>query len=124
MYIAVQHSISDPQAFWSAADPSALPPEFKLHHTFPTKDGRRAVCLWEAGSLRDVKAFIETYVGHVSRNLYFQVENREGISVPSELELPAEVADAFPRDPRLPTVPPRQPPPSGPDDGGAPHRNG
>jgi hypothetical protein len=33
-------------------------------------------------------------VGHVSRNLYFQVDNRDGISTPSELEIPvAQHAD-------------------------------
>ena len=93
MYVLVQHYISDPATFWSDVRYAlaALPPHLSLHHCFPTPDGTHAVCLWEAGSLRDVKAFIETYVGHVSRNLYFQVDNRDGIATPSELALPAEV---------------------------------
>jgi hypothetical protein len=93
MYVLVQHYISDPVTFWSDVRYAltALPPHLALHHVFPTPDGTHAVCLWEAGSLRDVKAFIETYVGPVSRNLYFQVDNRDGIATPSELELPAEV---------------------------------
>jgi hypothetical protein len=91
MYVLVQHYISDPATFWSDVRYAlaALPPHLSLHHCFPTPDGTHAVCLWEAGSLRDVKAFIETYVGHVSRNLYFEVDNRDGIATPSELELPA-----------------------------------
>jgi len=91
MYVLVQHYISDPATFWSDVRYAlaALPSHLTLHHVFPTPDGTHAVCLWEAGSLRDVKAFIETYVGHVSRNLYFQVDNRDGISTPSELEIPA-----------------------------------
>jgi hypothetical protein len=88
MYVLVQHYVSDPQVFWSdvRAALSVLPPHLRLHHVYPTPDGSHAVCLWEAESVRDVKAFIEAYVGHVSRNLYFQVENRAGIATPSEVE--------------------------------------
>jgi len=89
MYVLVQHYVSDPQTFWSDVRYAlaSLPPHLVLHHTFPTADGSHAVCLWEADSVRDVKAFIETYVGHVSRNLYFEVENREGIGIPSEVRV-------------------------------------
>ncbi|HET7228621.1 MAG TPA: hypothetical protein VFJ16_01330 [Longimicrobium sp.] len=87
MYVLVQHYVSDPETFWSDVRfaLSALPPHLALHHVFPTADGSHAACMWEAESVRDVKAFIETYVGHVSRNLYFEVENREGIGIPSEV---------------------------------------
>lgn len=89
MYVLVQHYVSDPQTFWSDVRYAltALPPHLVLHHVFPTSDGSHAVCLWEADSVRDVKAFIETYVGHVSRNLYFEVENRDGIGIPSEVRV-------------------------------------
>ena len=88
MYVLVQHYVSDPQTFWSDVRYAltALPPHLLLHHVYPTPDGSHAVCLWEAESVRDVRAFIETYVGHVSRNLYFEVENREGIGTPTEVE--------------------------------------
>jgi hypothetical protein len=94
MYVLVQHYVSDPQVFWSDVRSalSALPPHLRLHHVYPTADGSHAVCLWEAESVRDVKAFIEAYVGHVSRNLYFEVENRDGIGIPSEVQLLAAVA--------------------------------
>jgi hypothetical protein len=84
MYVLVQHYVSDPHTFWSDVRYAlnALPPNLVLHHVFPTADGSHAVCLWEADSEREVKAFIETYVGHVSRNLYFEVQNREGVGAP------------------------------------------
>lgn len=90
MYVLVQHYISDPRTFWSSMRHAipALPAYIALHHCFPTPDGTHAVCLWEAESIRDVRAFIETYVGHVSRNLYFQVENRGAIGEPSQVALP------------------------------------
>ena len=47
MFVMIQHTISDPETFWNAADPTTLSPKIKLHHTFPTPDGTRAVCIWE-----------------------------------------------------------------------------
>ena len=96
MYVLVQHYISEPVTFWSDVRYAvgALPPNLALHHVFPTPDGTHAVSLWEAESVRDVKAFIETYVGHVSRSLYFQVENRDTVAFPGEVALPDPVERA------------------------------
>jgi len=87
MYVLVQHYISEPRTFWSdvSASLSALPKNLRLHHCFPTPDGSHAVCVWEADALRDVRAFIEAYVGHVSRNVYFPVENMNGVAAPSDI---------------------------------------
>lgn len=85
MYILVQHTISDPPTFWSVADPRELSPKAKLHHTFPTPDGTRAVCIWEADSLDELRSLLEPVVGRVSRNEYFPVENREGFAMPSRV---------------------------------------
>jgi hypothetical protein len=85
MFIVVQHSISNPSAFWSSADPNSLPKEVKLHHTFPTPDGTRAVCVWEADSIEAVRNVLEPMTAGVSRNEYFQVENRDGYGRPSQV---------------------------------------
>ena len=85
MYVLVQHTISDPAAFWNAADPRTLSPEVKLHHTFPTPDGTRAVCIWEAQSVDAVRNLLEPLVGRVSRNEDFPVENRDGFAKPSRV---------------------------------------
>jgi hypothetical protein len=85
MYIVVQHTISEPAAFWNAADPTTFPPEPKLHHTFPTPDGTRAVCIWEADSIDAVRNLLEPLMGRFSRNEYFPVENREGFARPSRV---------------------------------------
>lgn len=94
MFVLVEHYVSDVQTFWSAVRHAfrALPPFLTLHHCIPTRDGTHAVCVWEAEGIRDVKSFIESYVGHASRNLYFPVENAAGSSLPSGVELPAEEA--------------------------------
>jgi hypothetical protein len=85
MFIMVQHTISEPAAFWNAADPHTLSPEIALHHTFPTPDGTRAVCIWEAASADAVRNVLEPLMGGISRNEYFQVENREGFARPSQV---------------------------------------
>ena len=96
MFVLVQHYISDPKTFWSDVSYAlpALPPYLTLHHCFPTPDGTHAVCVWEADSIRDVRAYLETYVGHVSRNLYFQVENETAVAIPSGIDVPTPEPNA------------------------------
>lgn len=85
MYVVVQHTVSDPETFWNMVDINALPPHVKLHQTFPTPDGTRAVCIWEAESPEAVRDFLEPAVGKASRNEYFAVENRDGVALPSRV---------------------------------------
>jgi hypothetical protein len=85
MYVLVQHTISDPPAFWNAANPTAFAPKAKLHQMFSTPDGARAVCVWEAETVEALRNFLEPEVGKVSRNEYFAVENREGVVFPSRV---------------------------------------
>jgi hypothetical protein len=92
MFVMVQHTISDPETFWNAADPTTLSPKVKLHHTFPTPDGTRAVCIWEGESVDAVRSVLEPLIARVSRNEYFTVENREGFGRPSRVARPAAAA--------------------------------
>jgi hypothetical protein len=93
MYVMVQHTISEPATFWNAADPTSdLPPRLKLHHTFPTTDGARAVCIWEADSVNAVRDYLEPLFGKASRNDYFTVENKEGFARPSQVKQTAAAA--------------------------------
>jgi hypothetical protein len=84
MYVLIEHSISDPSGFWSAAESalSQLPPTVKLHHTFPTPDGTRAICVWEGQTIEEIRELIESSVGRFSRNEYFEVANKEGVVNP------------------------------------------
>lgn len=85
MYIVVQHSISNPTEFWSGAEQlmPKIPAGAKLHHSFPTKDGTRAVCLWEAESVESLRGFLEPQISRMSKNDYFQVENKDSVAMPS-----------------------------------------
>ena len=57
-----------------------------LHQTFPTPDGTRAVCIWEAASIDALRNVMEPLIRELSRNEYFQVENREGFVRPSRIQ--------------------------------------
>ena len=84
MYVVVQHTITDPNAFWSAAEEAGpnLPEGIRLHHTFPNQDGTRAICLWEADSVEAVKNLIEPVAGQMSRNEYFAVDAGKALGLP------------------------------------------
>ena len=85
MYIVVQHAISNPGEFWAAARQATpnLPSHVTLHHSFPSQDGRNAICVWEAGSIKELSDLLEPVVGHVSSNSYYQVPNKEGVVLPT-----------------------------------------
>ncbi len=97
MFVLVQHTISEPAVFWNAADPATISPKITLHHTFPTPDGTRAVCIWEAESVDTLRNFLEPVVGRISRNEYFIVENREGFARPSGVPQTAATAGSSAR---------------------------
>jgi hypothetical protein len=87
MYILVHHRITNPDRFWTTvqdATPS-IPPELTLHLTIPARDGSVATCLWEAASVAEVQGFVEPALGQVSRNEYYEAENREGVALPTML---------------------------------------
>jgi hypothetical protein len=89
MYVIVEHEVNDPARFWKQAEQgvNALPSDLKLHHCFPTADGRRAVCLWEADSVRAVEEYFdESGLNQVSDNRFFGVENKEGVALPSSMQ--------------------------------------
>ena len=85
MYILVQHSVSDPATVWPRAQKAVpdIPQQFKLHHSFPTADGRKAVCIWEASSIEALQPFLDKMLGPDAHNQYAEVVNKEGIALPT-----------------------------------------
>ena len=78
MLVVVLHTVTDP-VFWTAAAKAPLMSHLKLHQVLPSADGARGVCLWEAASVADVADHIETFLGDVSRNEYFEVNERNAV---------------------------------------------
>lgn len=86
MYIVVEHEISNPKTFWETAKSATFPPHLKLHQTLPNSEGTKAVCLWEASRLDEVKDLLERTVGKVSKNTYFAVEAANAMGLPSAIK--------------------------------------
>ena len=61
---------------------SNLPKGMKLHKVLPNADGSKAVCLWEAGRLDEVKSFVQSSVGQFSTNEFFEVEAKKAVGLP------------------------------------------
>jgi hypothetical protein len=58
----------------------------KVHQTLPNHEGTKAVCLWEAPGVDEVKKIIEGAVGNVSRNTYFAVETANAMGLPTAIK--------------------------------------
>ena len=83
MYVVVEHTVHDPEAFGAATASAGIPPHLTLHHSLPTADGTQAVCLWEGPSVEEVRAFVEGGVGHLSDNVYFAVDAERAMGLPA-----------------------------------------
>lgn len=85
MYVVVNHTITDTAKFWATAQSAtgALPAGMSVIHTFSSPDGRKAVCVWEAGSVDAVRAFLDPATAGMARNDYFESSNKEGMAMPT-----------------------------------------
>ncbi len=84
MYIIVQHQISDPSTFWGTAQEALgnLPAGVRIIESFPNADGSKATCLWEADSVETLRNYIDSQVGQVSRNEYYEVAAEKAFGLP------------------------------------------
>jgi len=97
MFVAVQHTIQDPEAFWAKAGEIVpnLPGYVKLHQCFPNKNGTRGICIWEGDSVKAIQVYLDGQVGQFSSNDYFEVENKELIALPTGITPPARAGRSF-----------------------------
>jgi hypothetical protein len=82
MYIVAIHTISNPEKFWTAAKSLAVPPHIKLHTVFPSTDGAKGMCLWQAESLSAMKQFLEPVTSGVASNEYMVVADADAVGLP------------------------------------------
>jgi hypothetical protein len=75
-YFVAIHDVSDPERFWGgvAEGIGGMPQGVALHATYPSQDGSKAVCLWEADSVDTVRQIVEGAAGDSSRNEFFEVD--------------------------------------------------
>ena len=93
MHVVIRHYVSD-QMKWdrsvknimSMIEQHRLPSGIKPLQYLPSADGRNAVCLWDAGSLRALQEFTERETSG-ARNEYFEVKEEAAIGIPKAEEL-------------------------------------
>ena len=79
MLVIAQHTISNPDAFWSTAKEltSQLPSSLKLHSVYPSEDMKSGVCLWEAHTTEE---------GNSAKNVCYQVNISAAVGLPEVKE--------------------------------------
>jgi hypothetical protein len=85
MYITVIHDISDPEKFSEAvqsATAAGFPDGITLHCSYPSANGTRSTCLWEADTVDAVRDLVEPAVGEFSNNEYFEVSTDHALGLP------------------------------------------
>jgi hypothetical protein len=81
MYVIAIHSVSDPDAFWSAQ--LDLPEGTELPIVAPSSDGTRGVCVFKSDSVNTVKNLVGGTAGAISNNEYHAINegNARGLPV-------------------------------------------
>jgi hypothetical protein len=82
MYIVANHTISNPEKFWTVAKSMSIPQPLRLLCVFPSTDGAKGTCLWHAQSVDVVKDFVEPLTRGLSKNEYMVVEAQSAIGLP------------------------------------------
>ena len=83
MYIAVEHTITDPDVFFALAPRVAEAPSgINALQFCPSMSKDRAVCLWEAKSVDVLKGFLDSFTASSSRNTYYAVDSTKAFGLP------------------------------------------
>lgn len=85
MLIVVRHKISDPGAFWAAAQAS-LPnlPEGGIQrvlNVLPNKEMTESTCVWEADSIKALDAYLRSKVGNASEENYYELNEANAMGI-------------------------------------------
>ena len=81
MYVIAIHSVSDPDAFWSAQ--LELPQGTDVAVVAPSSDGTRGVCIFTSDSVDTVRNLVDGAAGAISTNEYHALNesNAKGLPV-------------------------------------------
>lgn len=85
MLIIAHHHISDPEAFWSAAEETTkdLPAGLKVIGVYPSQDAKMGTCLWEAEDVQQVQQFLDKNAGQFAENFCYEVNVEKSLGLPS-----------------------------------------
>ena len=78
MYVIVQHELADPPAAFARGERlkrgEGAPRGARALQFYPSRDGTAVTCLWEAGSVSEVQAFVDETLGDASVNRCYGVD--------------------------------------------------
>src|ERR671937_1824180 len=81
MYVIAIHSVSDPDAFWSAQ--LDLPEGTELPIVAPSSDGTRGVCVFKSDSVGTVRNLVDGAAGAISTNEFHAVNEGNAQGLPA-----------------------------------------
>ena len=81
MYVIAIHSVSDPDAFWSAQ--LDLPEGTELPFVAPSSDGTRGVCVFKSDSVDTVRNLVDGAAGAISKNEFHPVNEGNAQGLPA-----------------------------------------
>ena len=91
MIVAIRHNITDPKKWEEAGgkilpmiQEGRLPKGLKALSYLPGVDGRRAECVWEAGSVEDLKRFLDPLTAPAAHNEYIPINAEQAMGLPVE----------------------------------------
>jgi hypothetical protein len=85
MLIIAHHNISDPEAFWSAAEKLTkdLPGGLKVIGVYPSQDAKTGTCFWEADNVALVQDFLDQNAGQFAQNFCYEVDSEKSMALPA-----------------------------------------
>lgn len=85
MYIVIQHEIRDPNLFQECAgEVFPLPEHLQLHHFLPFVNMKKAVCLYEAPSVKELSNYLDNKLNAASEQFYFPVLTEQARGLPGK----------------------------------------
>ena len=86
MHVLVNHSISNPEAFWSLVktDP-AMPEGFKVQSLMAGTDPSKAVCLWSAPDVNSLQTMLDGMLIGLCTNTYMAINDENSFGLPDAI---------------------------------------
>lgn len=84
MYVVAQHHITNPQTAFPRGEKlirgEDAPDGVRVLQFYPSRDADRVACLWEANTVEQVQAYVDSILGDASDNRCFEVDTGQAFS--------------------------------------------
>ena len=88
MFIVVHHTIIEPETAFARGQnllaANGAPSGVEVREFYPSRDKADVVCLWEGGSLEEVRDYVDATMGDSSGQAYFEVDAEIARGLPEQ----------------------------------------